>query len=189
MNKKLAPHISVKDERIHASILTSSGTFFDYLEPQKSQFSIVDIAHGLSHLCRFLGHTRVFYSVAQHSVLVSQIVPDEYALEGLLHDAPEAFIGDMVSPLKNILPGYRAIEHEIEKAVLSRFGITGPLHPSVKSADLIILATEMRDLLPQTAGDWPILDGYPPLPWNIVPMSPVEAKAAFLERFNELNQG
>jgi 5'-deoxynucleotidase YfbR-like HD superfamily hydrolase len=188
MNDILSEHIAIKDARIRPSILTSSGTYFEYLEPDKSQFSIVDIAHGLSHLCRFLGHTREFYSVAQHSVLVSKIVPEEHALQGLLHDAPEAFIGDMVTPLKNILPGYRAIEKEIEKAVLERFGITGPLDPSVKAADLIMLATEKRDLLPETAGEWSILEGYPPLPWNIVPITSKEAKEAFLARFAELTK-
>lgn len=130
------------------SIITlQSGSIFDLLNPDSSSFTIEDIAHALGQTCRFNGHTKVFYSVAQHLVLCSYIVDKEHALGALLHDAHEAFVGDIVTPLKALLPDFKDLEIRIEKSVLNKFGLTYPLHPSIKQADLKMLATEKRDLL------------------------------------------
>lgn len=167
------------------TILLYGGTYFDLLDPEGSEFTIEDIARGLSHVCRFAGQCKRFYSVAQHSVYVSQIVPAEHALAGLMHDAPEAFIGDVTKPLKDLLPDYRAIEDRVELAVLARFGVSMPLHPSIKDADIIMLATEQRQLM-HNRDDWNYTRGREPLDMTIEAMGPDEAFTFFMGRYRSL---
>lgn len=175
--------------------VTASGRRLYILDPDPEELSIEDIAQGLSRICRFGGHTREHYSVAQHSLLVSHVVPPCYALEGLLHDASEAYLGDIIRPLKMLLPGYRQIEKRWEDVIASRFGLLfasqhvgGDAKLVVKEADLVALATERRDLMHANE----FLDGVAAwesraaLPEKIQPMPEEDARECFLDRYREL---
>lgn len=168
------------------TILTSSGRYFNLLEPNHHHVSIGEIAHALSHICRFTGHVRTFYSVAQHCYHASYLVDREHALAALLHDAAEAYIGDVATPLKHLLPDYKVIEARVEAAVAKHFNLSTRMHPSVKQADLVMLATEQRDLMPEHADQWPCIQGINPMPNPIDPMPPQTARYCFLDRFFEL---
>ena len=172
----------------HPGIVTVSGKRFDFLTPAGNVIRIADIAHALSRICRFAGHTVDFYSVAQHSVLVSQIVAPEYALAGLLHDAVEAYIGDVTRPLKDLLPDYRAIEQRLQADIFQKLGLPEEIPAEVKCADQILAITEIRDLMPEPldAIDDVALAHLDPLPDIIVPWAPVIAARCFLERYREL---
>lgn len=167
------------------TILLASGNYFDFLAPETCSLTIEDIAHGLSHICRFAGHSRHYYSVAQHSVLVADSLPREHAYAGLMHDAAEALIGDVAKPLKDLLPDYRAIEKRIEAAVFARFGVPFPLPPEVKQMDVVMLATEQRALM-RNRDDWNYTRGMVPLDIEIPEMGPAQAKVLFLRRYAEL---
>lgn len=166
--------------------MLTSGNYFDYEDPWSCEFTIEDIATGLSKICRYNGHCKGFYSVAEHSVYVSMIVPPAYAFQALMHDAPEAFVGDMAGPLKQLLPDYKYYEKMAEDAVLSRFGIQGNLHPEVKKADLIMLLTEQKQLMRRPDDVWPCTAGLEPADITIVGMMPTEAEAFFLARYHHL---
>lgn len=169
-----------------SSILTSTGIYFDFINPEFARFDIGEIAHALSHICRFTGHCREFYSVAQHSVLVSQVHP---TLEALMHDASEAYLGDVSSPLKALLPCYREIEHRVERAIFRHFRLCHGMDAvRVEYADRVLLATERRDLLPYTPEEWPSLNCVEPMSQTIQPLPPKEACSLFLARFDELTQ-
>jgi 5'-nucleotidase len=98
------------------TIMLQSGAWFDFRAPKSSNFTIEDIAHGLANICRYAGQCRKFYSVAEHSILVSEVAVG-FELEALLHDAAEAFMGDITRPLKQMLPEYKKIEDEVETAI------------------------------------------------------------------------
>jgi len=167
-------------------IQTNSGRRFNPINPNPKAIVIQDIAHSLSNICRFTGHCSEFYSVAQHCVLVSYICDKANALYGLLHDASEYAISDVSSPLKRTpeFLAYRKIEDKLQAAICQRFYLDEKEPADVKEADMVLLATEARDLLPSQRPDWQL--NVKPLPFKIVPLPPKEAKKLFLERFAEL---
>lgn len=177
---------------MNSTILCNSGIYFNLLEPDSIDVKITDIALSLSRICRFGGHTDKFYSVAQHSLLVSRLVPKQYALEGLLHDAAEAYIGDIVAPLKQFLPDYKAIEARIEAAIAKRFllNTSTDCKNAIKKADLQLLLTEKRDLFNKETTDWaatnPLLNGLFPMKEKINPVYPFVAQELFITKFAEL---
>lgn len=160
---------------------TMSGAQYWPLDPDPEDVRLDDIAHGLAYQCRFNGHVRDFYSIAQHSVLVSEIVPPEHAMWGLMHDAAEAYIGDMIRPLKLHMPQYREIEALNMRAICERFGLDAVEPPEVKAADNVLLMTERRDLLAKPPKPW--TERAEPAKWRIVPWPPRYARDQFLARF------
>lgn len=168
-------------------IKTFTGQHFDYRNVCAAHINLEDIAVALSNICRFAGHVPEFYSVAQHAVLCSQIAPAEFAFEALMHDAAEAYCQDVPSPLKRLLPDYQRIEETVDIAVRQRFGLPEMMSTSVKYADLVMLATERRDLELDDGSYWPALEGIPPSEIiTVIPLKPGQAYGLFLNRFNEL---
>ena len=184
-------------------IQTFTGRAFDLSSPQPEQVCIEDIAHALANCCRYAGHSRWHYSVAQHSLLVAEIVAatdPELALTALLHDAAEAYIGDWSSPLKALMRRGRDhdggggvwsplnIEQAVERAIGKRFGVDlTTRNPVIKAADLIALATEKRDLFgPAPQAGWGDATGFEipePLTRRILRVTPESAELAFLDAF------
>lgn len=128
-------------------IATYTGKAFCYTQCHPQTICLADIVIALARMPRFLGHTPLFYSVAEHTYWVAQEVPPEHKLEALLHDASEAYMGDMPKPLKAMMPEYSALEDEVSRAIAFAFGATYPWPDSVKEADLRMLETEHRDLM------------------------------------------
>ena len=167
---------------------TISGTMFYPLDPRPEEMDVYDIAHALSNLCRFGGHIRSFYSVAQHSVYVSLVVPQEHALAGLMHDATEAYCVDMPRPIKQHLPAYEAIEERLWLSIAERFRLPVELPPCVKDADNAVLLAEKQQLLARSPAPWSV--NGEPAPITIgVGMTPENARRAFLARYAEIVGG
>jgi hypothetical protein len=171
---------------------TFTGKAFYPMEPRSVDVDPVDIAHALSLICRFGGHSKHFYSVAEHCVLISQWVereagPEE-ALWGLLHDATEAYVGDMVRPLKNSMPDYRLAEAKVMTAICAHFWIPRTQPQIVHEADSRILLNEKNAVMGRAPASWAV-DDLEPLP-GIYPVGwdPKPAEFAYLERFHTLEK-
>ena len=140
---------------------TRSGIRVSVQDPHPDQFDIKDIAYALSNTCRYNGHSAGFYSVAEHSVVVALRLPPSLRLAGLLHDATEAYLGDIPSPIKQFLPDYKAIEERFEAAIIRRFDLelTENDWQAVKQADMDALYTEAHFLIPSQGKDWAFFQG------------------------------
>ena len=168
-------------------IETSTGKKYHFLDPQPDEIDIVDIAFALSNKCRFSGHTD-FFSVAEHSIGVAYRLPVELRLAGLLHDAAEAYLGDIPSPLKAVLPDYRALEKINEAAINKKFGITDVNWAKVKEADMDALYTEAHFLIPSGGKDWDLFNGGMMTPnFKYVPKckEPLLAYLDFMEAYDK----
>ena len=188
--------------RVGTAQYTFSGGEFYPLDPRPDEILLVDIAHALSNMCRFAGHVREFYSVAEHSVHVSQRAmtlwgpregQDLAGLAGLLHDGSEAYLVDVPRPMKNhaMMKPYREAEAALQDHIYRRFGVTmtPALEDVVRDADDEVLATERRDLMPYLKTDGSLLRKWPGLcaPLEHVsiahPLLPAQSKQRFLEHF------
>lgn len=183
MNKREAH----EERLIEPYIETYGGTHFYFLEPTPDMVDIEDIAHALSMQCRYTGHIKHFYSVAEHSVLVSQLARNPF--EGLMHDASEAYLTDIASPIKPALSNYKNLENGIMNVIAGKYGFNWPVSEDTKDADAAQLKTEARHLLRSGGRDW--LDHFPTRRVRgIVPhcYTPEQAKMRFMERFYELTE-
>lgn len=164
------------------AIRTVDGFTLDFLVPRVESINIRNIARALSNTCRFAGQIEQFYSVAQHSVLVSNLVPREHALQGLLHDGAEAYCHDITTPLKKLLLDYQEIEARVWVKVAERFGVPILLHPSVKEADALALTVEDRDIrhLPESIAAAAV-SSFP-----IIPLPPDRAHVVFMNRWDDI---
>jgi uncharacterized protein len=174
-------------------IQTSSGRWVNPFDPDPSMLDAGDIARALANVCRFGGHTRAFYSVAQHSVIVSELVEArggdvEDVFAALMHDATEAYLGDMPHPIKHRSPlgtAFKEAEDRLEAVLQARFAIK-PDVPEIKRVDRALLATE-RGAFSSISWDWPELEGVEPLDLELEAWSPDEAARRFSERYAELD--
>lgn len=169
-----------------------SGGRFPFKSFTKGDIHIQDLAHALAHVCRYNGHVQKFYSVAEHSVVMmlwaernlKDITPVEL-MTILLHDASEAYIGDMTRPLKQMFPEFKALEERIHMAVAERFGTMYP-HPEwLKDLNLRILVDERKQAMGKTENDWGMtsLEG---LNVYLSFWSPAEARDQFRKQYERL---
>lgn len=169
-------------------IETVSGKRFHVLNPTPEDVDIEDIAHALSMQCRFTGHTKKFYSVAEHSYHVSLLSKHD-ALCGLLHDASEAYISDLSRPVKyfsSIGVEYKIVEERLMKVILGKFGLSWPMPETVHHADEIMLWSEKEQLMGELS--WGGVYGEQPdtVRYKLAGYNPEEARSIFLDRFEEL---
>ena len=187
-------------------MLTATGAPFNLRRVNEADISALDIAHSLAQTNRFNGHTARPYSVAEHSLLVAELLERDFGvhdsaalLAALLHDGHEAYTGDMPTPIKHLLGfAWQDFEQPMENHVLHRFGVLRAARDYaslIKRCDIIALATERRDLLPATGPAWPVLEDVAPCTWvNLLQPSRTaytwaDWRDLFIERFGELHFG
>lgn len=175
-------------------IQTFSGLRVNPFTPDPAQIAIADIAHALANQCRFGGHCRQFYSVAQHSCLLADLLAAEGGDAGsqlwaLLHDAAEAYLVDLPHPLKHgseLGERFRTVEASLQRVILDRFALPPEAPARLKAIDRSLLASEKAALV-APGWDWPELDGVEAITVAIEPWPPERAAREFLARFNELD--
>lgn len=187
INRQDCLNVSLDDQWI--SLL--SGAKFNYNRPEESEVTIDDLANALSNICRYAGHLPRFYSVAQHLVNTSYIVPPEHAFTALMHDTAEAFTNDLPTPLKWALPIFKELETKIESAMAKRFGFQYPYPPEVKEADTNMLILEKIHIKGDTSV-WPRYEGIKVDHLvdrvHLESWQPRRAKREFLERYYRLKE-
>ncbi len=172
----------MNDERNGQWMQTVTGRRFWPIDPRADEIDIRDISGALSKLCRFGGQSLRFYSVAEHCVLMAERAPDDLKLTALLHDASEAYLCDIIRPIKPFLSNYYEIEERLERAVADRFGLVYPWAPEVKRLDTAILADERDQAMAPPPVPWSQTTE-PPLGVTLQFWSPMLAEAEFLLAF------
>lgn len=155
-------------------IRTSTGKYINVFDPRPQDICIEDIAHSLSNQCRFGGHLNFFYTVAQHSLFTASICSPKNKLSALMHDASEAYLLDMPSPIKAALPEYKNIEHNLMLAISYRFGFDYPKPEEVTEADELMLKWEWLTFVENKPSS------------DLIVLSRAEARKSFLEKFSSI---
>lgn len=183
-------------------MLTATGRALDLLNPHPDDLSVLDIAHHLAQTPRYNGAALRPCSVAEHSLLVAEIMERQHGVRspsvllcGLMHDAHEAYVGDITTPVKQTLgPYWAALERRLQVAVLRRWQLLTAYTASadlVRHADLVALSTERSQLMPQGGPEWPVLRSHPPVDWyscrDRASLRWEEWRDLFIERFAELH--
>jgi hypothetical protein len=175
MEKVLNTHIVYPDKAV---ICTFNEVMIDGLDPNPDHILIEDIAHSLAHMCRWNGHTKRFYSVAEHSVFCAAITDPEHKLAALMHDASEAYLADISSPVKPHLQNYKKIEAHLMSVIAKKFGFQYPFSAPVLDVDAYLLRLEWHsyilkksDMAPQVNPSLPVFEWFE------------ACKNLFLERF------
>lgn len=176
-----AKNLSPVEMGEESRILTYSGVLLDVFNPDPNLVNAIDFIHGLAMECRWGNQCPHFYSVAQHSVLASDMVPPEFALTALLHDTAEAYMHDMPRPIKSQLPKYKEAEKNLLELIVKKYGGIWPLPPEVKEVDDLLLNIEWNSLMISDIPDYSQLGGSP---WE-----PREAEEIFQNRWIELTGG
>ena len=166
-------------------IQTFTGRTIYPVDPREEEVEILDIIHSLANLCRFGGHCSHFYSVAEHSVHVSYLVPEHLALVGLLHDATEAYLVDIPRPIKASITNYKEIEHRLWECIAGKYDLPLVMPQEIHDADIAMLYAE-RDqlLLPYKGDDWGMGLTTPITERPVVGCwTPTYAKQVFMQRW------
>lgn len=175
-----------------STIKLTSGLCFDFSDPRPEMVRLDDIATALSRTCRFAGHGREFYSVAEHSVHCAVLAlmyweREDIARAVLLHDAAEAYVGDVAKPLKIMLgDSYADIERNVEYAIETKYGIAGDLHGKIKQVDLELLKAEKQALFPDDPHEWLGFSEIRSVDIDFIFACPTESKRLFLDVANRL---
>jgi 5'-deoxynucleotidase YfbR-like HD superfamily hydrolase len=174
---------------------TYTGKRFMPLNPNPDDICIEDIGHHLSLQCRYAGACKNFLSVAQHLVLCSQLAHPDVKLEALMHDTPEAYLQDMIRPLKITEIGvvYKKAEHALSEVIAKKFNFIYPYPEAIKLIDNIVLFAEKRDFCAHPEIPWQGEEIYAPLadkcfPERLYSWSPEMAKKSFLAAFGNLQR-
>lgn len=183
-----------RDHEVKLYIETVKGNKFYYEDPV---FDIQEIAHATAMQCRFTGHTSRFYSVAEHQIVVANIMDFcklGAPIEGLLHDGTEAYLSDIAAPWKAMLPDYKKVEGVLEVKLRRHFGLPDTITPGCKRADWLALFVETMQLIPSMGADWVAPPGVKEQAAELLPRYkldcwvPQYAKAQYLAMYDRLTR-
>jgi uncharacterized protein len=171
-------------------VCTHTGKVLDVLNPHIADIDIVDIAHALAYQCRYGGRCERYYSIAEHCVLMADydFLPGR-PLAKLLHDASEAYVGDVVRGIKVLLPVYQEIEQEFHRLIGIKYGVAPEEFATVKEADNIMLMSEARDIMSKSFSNFlECIDERPDERIMVKCYPPAVAEFFYMKKFNELTE-